>query len=235
MTPLRILTICMTLMLLAGCASRGSAASGKDATAISTKSANEESFEKLRGAGFTQVIFAYKNSHGFYQRTRVPTRLPTRDAAIVPNITSEGSDRHCDSNRVAELVEAIITTNKSVYASYDFGESDILGILFNCADLPIKTSSGKTFFLTRPDYLSWISVSDLDRVLAKPELRKRLAVVFFESVSIWVKEGESFTTPEKFAAEIDQKLRGAGFKHVIFACKNNHGFYRRMWVPAKHP
>jgi len=188
---------------------------------------------KLRKAGFKHVIFASKD-HGLYQRTSV------------------GSLWDCDSNRVAELISAINSTNTSFYAQFDFGESDVLGWLFRCADLAFK-ADGEVIQLVQPEPLGLIPTSELDRILVKPGLRKELAVVFIEHFrpidfrrghDVKAKESEEgevsavdrgHEVPPNCESELDEKLRGAGFKQVVFAHKNNHGFRERMWVPTKYP
>jgi hypothetical protein len=146
----------------------------------------------------------------------------------------------CDSNRVAELIEAINSTNTSYYAKFDFGESDVLGWLFKCADVAFKTADGEHILLARPEPLGGLPVSELDYILAKRGLRKELAVVFIEHFwesYVLAKDGRLVPadpfqkTTGEFAFEVNRKLHAAGFKQVIFAY-NYNGFHHRMWVPT---
>jgi hypothetical protein len=220
--------------------------------------------EKLRKAGFKQVVFA-NTYNGMYSRMLVrqtPAEEKTQREkpslnssstnslaqTLNPAVTvSEASGLLCDSNRVAELISAINSTNTTFYAKFDFGESDVLGWLFRCADIAFKTEDGEFIQLARPEPLGRIPVSELDRVLTRRGLGKELAVVFIEQYwnhFVEAKESTSlnsifvpdFTkkTPEKFAFEVDQKLRGAGFKQVIFGIKY-HGLHHRMWAPTSYP
>jgi len=111
-------------------------------------------------------------------------------------------------------------------------------------------TDGEVIKLAQPEPLGLIPVTELDRTLAKPGLRKELAVVFIEyfrptyfrqGPNVKAKEGESLEidrgheVPLNFESDLDEKLRGAGFKHVISAAKNNHGFREQFWAPTKHP
>jgi hypothetical protein len=167
-----------------------------------------------------------------------------KHSTVNPAVTeSQASGPLCDSNRVAEMIKAFNSTDTSFYAKFDFGESDVLGWLFRCAYVAFKTENGEFIQLAQPEPIGRIPVSELDRILAKPGLRKELAVVFIEHFwqrfveakepVFWVVDPTQRTTDE-FAFEVDQKLRGAGFKQVIFAFKYD-GLYHRMWAPTKHP
>jgi hypothetical protein len=196
-------TLCMTLMLIAGCASRERAANGKHATVNPTD-------------------------------TISPGSEPFRESYHV---------------QTAELIKAINSTNSTLEAMCDFGVSDIFAELIRRADLAFESvGNGESITLKRPKYVYWMPISELDSMLARPGLRKEVAVVVIgqwswrvpteeeektmELSEFWIGRGQ---TPEEFAFEVREKLRKAGFRQVIFASKYN-GLYRRMpvgWTPTK--
>jgi hypothetical protein len=205
--------------------------------------------EKLRKAGFKQVVFANKYN-GMYTRMRIggtPTEEKTpREKAFLKSSSTNSPSRAisqvsspvCDSNHVAEMIKAINSRDESFYAKFDFGESDVLGWLFRCADVAFKSEDGEFIQLAHPEPLGVIPISELERILEKPGLRKELAVVFIEQFRpIDFGKGHYLKHPEArfdFVAGLDEKLRGVGFKQVIFAFKYN-GLHHRMLVPTKHP
>lgn len=167
------------------------------------------------------------------------------------NTSPKGSESPGKGYRVptAELIKAINSTNSALEGSCDFGISDIFGALIARADLAFESvGNGNEINLKEPRRVQWMPIAELDRMLTNGAVQKELAVAVISFP--WpgphdaqpVTNGEfiifsdpKWKSPEKFAFEIDQKLRGAGFKYVIFSCKNTHGFYERMWLTTQRP
>jgi uncharacterized protein (TIGR03067 family) len=157
------------------------------------------------------------------------------------------------------LIEAISSTNTASEKSEPFGERNIFAELIELADLAFEVEGdGAVINLRQPHYVHWMPISELDGMLAKvakPGFRAELAVVVIgqwrgrvptkgeakmmeefasrtregktiDESAYWVGEGE---TMEEFASRVNEKLRKAGFKQVIFA-NNYNGFYHRMSV-----
>jgi uncharacterized protein (TIGR03067 family) len=145
--------------------------------------------------------------------------------------------------QTAELIKAINSTNSALEASCDFGISDIFAALIARADLAFESvGNGEEINLIEPRHARWMPIAELDHMLTNGAVRKELAVVVINFPGFGphgaqvVTNGEfvllldpKWRSPEEFAFEVDEKLREAGFKQVVFASKYN-GLYRRTSV-----
>src|SRR3954451_892775 len=75
-----------------------------------------------------------------------------KDATVNPTSTvRQAAAPICSSNRIAELIETLNSTNPSPYELYGpFGESGILQRLFECADVAFKTENADFILLVQP-------------------------------------------------------------------------------------